>query len=111
MEPSSIKMLQQPERPNSRLRRSFSNGSYNQGSFLNANASRQGGSGQSNQGIGSSTNGPTSFGMFNGGNAISRKFVFRRNGSDNSVHDTSSRPGWKDDDSSIQQRTGNVKNV
>lgn len=111
MEPSSIKMLQQPERPNSRLRRSFSNGSYNQGSFLNANASRQGGGGQSNQGVGSNTNGPTSFGMFNGGNAISRKFVFRRNGSDNSVHDTSSRPGWKDDDSSIQQRTGNGKNM
>eukprot|EP00943_MAST-04B_sp_MAST-4B-sp1_P004223 g4223.t1 len=111
MEPSSIKMLQQPERPNSRLRRSFSNGSYNQGSFLNANASRQGSSGQSNQGIGSNTSGPTSFGMFNGGNAISRKFVFRRNGSDNSVHDTNSRPGWKDDDSSIQPRTVNGKNM
>ena len=47
------------------------------GSFLNANTSKQGGS-QSNQGGGShNTNGPTSFGMFNGGNAISRKFVFQ----------------------------------
>eukprot|EP00944_MAST-04C_sp_MAST-4C-sp1_P013456 g13456.t1 len=91
----AIKLLQQPERPKSRLRRSYSNSSYNQGSFLNANSSRQANA-TSNQGTCGTTAGPTSFGMFNGGNAISRKFVFRRDSS-SSIHDSTSRSAWNED--------------
>ena len=111
-EASTVNMPQQPERPNSRLRRSFSTGSYNQGSFLNANASKQGSS-QSNQGGGNhNTNGPTSFGMFNGGNAISRKFVFRRSSGDSSnINDANSRPAWNIEDNNSQSRSGGVNGM
>ena len=34
--------------------------------------------------------------MFNGGNAISRKFVFRRDSS-SSIHDSTSRSAWNED--------------
>ena len=91
----AIQLPQQPERQKSRLRRSFSNVSYNQGSFLNTNSSRQAYA-SSNQGTCGTTAGPTSFGMFNGGNAISRKFVFRRDTS-SSIHDSTSRSAWNED--------------